>query len=372
MHGKRKTMKHNVREVARHFQFHGDYLKGEPYGSGHINDTYAVTFNQGGTMVRHLLQRINHSIFKNPPALMENVLRVTSHVRAKLEQENAGDISRQTLSVISARDGASFHHDPDGSFWRAYVFIENARTYDVAQSPQQAFVGAKAFGSFQRMLADMPPPPLHDTIPNFHNGPMRYEAFQKALQADVVNRAGTAKPEIEFLINHAWIFDVLPKQVESGAIPVRITHNDTKINNVMFDDATGEGICVIDLDTVMPGLALYDFGDMVRTSTSPADEDERDLSKVTMEMARFENVARGYLSTAGKFLNKAERDHLVLSGKMITLIIGTRFLTDYLAGDTYFKVHREGHNLDRCRTQFKLVQSITEQEEEMNGLVERI
>jgi len=365
-------MKHNVREVAKHFQFHGDYLKGEPYGSGHINDTYAVTFNQGGTLVRHLLQRINHSIFKNPPALMENVLRVTCHVRAKLEQENAADISRQTLTVIPARDGTSFHQDPDGSFWRAYVFIEKARTFDVAQSPQQAFLGAKAFGNFQRILADVPAPPLHDTIPNFHNGPMRYEAFQKALQADVVNRANTAKPEIEFLINHAWIFDVLPKQVESGAIPVRITHNDTKINNVMFDDATGEGICVIDLDTVMPGLALYDFGDMVRTSTSPADEDERDLSKVTMEMARFENVARGYLSTAGKFLNKAERDHLVLSGKMITLIIGTRFLTDHLAGDTYFKVHREGHNLDRCRTQFRLVQSITEQEEKMNALVERI
>jgi aminoglycoside phosphotransferase (APT) family kinase protein len=369
--GERVT-KHNVPEIAEQFEFEGGFVKAAPHGSGHINDTYAVSCDRSGAVVRYVLQRINHEVFKNPPAVMDNILRVTSHLRAKLEQERATDVARRVLTVIPTRAGANYHQDADGNFWRAYGLIENARTYDVAQSPEQAFTAAKAFGDFQRMLADMPPPPLHDSIPNFHNGPMRYAQFEKALREDVVNRARNAKPEIEFLLAQGWIFDVLPKLVESGEIPVRITHNDTKINNVMFDDATGEGLCVIDLDTVMPGLAHYDFGDLVRTSTCLAAEDERDLSKVRMEMPLFESVARGYLVAAGRFLNKAERDHLVLGGKMITLIMGTRFLTDHLAGDVYYKIHREGHNLDRCRVQFELVRSIVSHEEEMNALVERI
>jgi hypothetical protein len=222
------------------------------------------------------------------------------------------------------------------------------------------------------MLSDLPGKPLHETIPDFHNGPKRLRDFQEALRSDHCNRAASAKDEISFLQQQAWVFDILPEQVSVGNIPVRTTHNDTKINNVLIDDETGEGICVIDLDTLMPGLVLYDFGDMVRTSTCKAAEDERDLTKVFLDLSMFEQVARGYLVSAGDFLTAGEKEHLVFAGKMITLIIGCRFLTDYLNGDTYFKTHREGHNLDRCRTQFRLVQSITEQEEEMKATVEKI
>jgi Ser/Thr protein kinase RdoA (MazF antagonist) len=236
------------------------------------------------------------------------------------------------------------------------------------ESPQQAFQAARAFGRFQKLLADLPAPRLHDTIPGFHHTPQRFAKLEAAIAADPANRARLAESEIEFALNHKAMAGVLL----AAGLPERVTHNDTKLNNVMLDDKTGEGICVIDLDTVMPGLAPYDFGDIVRTSTSPAKEDERDLSKVQMQFPMFEALARGYLETAAEFLTKAERQLLVLSGKLITFEIGIRFLTDYLEGDSYFKVHREGHNLDRCRTQFKLVESIERQEGAMNKLVEKL
>ena len=362
----------DLRPIVPHFQIHGEFLSAEPYGSGHINDTYAATFNQGGTPIRYIIQRINHLVFRNPPALMENIQRVTNHLRSKLAEAGVEDISRRVMTVIPSRDGASYFQDAVGDFWRAYVFIENARTYDTLESEDQAYQAARMFGLFQKMLADLPQPPLNETIPDFHNGQKRYQTFLETLQADPQNRAATAREEIAFVIDHAWVFDVLPDLVAKGEIPVRCTHNDTKINNVMLDDATGEGLCVIDLDTLMPGLSLYDFGDIVRTTTSPAAEDERDLSRVAMRMSRFEAVARGFLESTGDTLTRAERAHLVLSGQLITLIIGTRFLTDYLAGDTYFKVRREGHNLDRCRTQLRLVRSIIEQQDAMNALIDRL
>ncbi len=362
-------MRHNVKAVAGQFQILGEFVEAAPYGTGHINDTYRVVFNQGGTIAPYILQRINHNVFKNPPALMENVMRVTSHIREKLIQQGSKDVSRRVLTVIPTRKGGSFFQDDEGNYWRAYIFIEKARTYDVLETSAQAYEAAKAFGKFQRQLADLSGPALHDTIPNFHNGPMRYKVFLKALEEDVCQRAATAKPEIEFLRSHAAIFNVLPALYQKGEIPLRVTHNDTKLNNVMLDDETGEGICVIDLDTLMPGLIHFDFGDIVRTSTSPAKEDEQDLSKVTMLLPRFEAIVKGFLESIGESITPIERDHLVLAGKLITLIIGTRFLTDYLAGDQYFKIHREGHNLDRCRTQFKLVASMEEQEEEMHSLV---
>ena len=357
---------HDVRAMARQFQIYGEFVAAEPCGSGHINDTYCVKFDQGGVPVRYILQRINHNIFKNPVALMENIQRVTAHLGGKINSER--DFSRRMLTLISARDGRPCHCDEHGNYWRAYVFIEKARTYDAVESPAQAFAAAKAFGRFQRLLADLPAPRLHDTIPDFHHTPKRFAALEKAIQADAVNRAKFAEPEIEFAFEHEAITGTL---LDAG-LPERVTHNDTKFNNVMLDDATGDGICIIDLDTVMPGLALYDFGDLVRTTTSPVKEDERDLSTVTMQFPMFEALARGYLASAGDFLTEAEKKYLPFSGKLITLEIGIRFLTDFLAGDTYFKVHRENHNLDRCRTQFKLVESIEQQEEQMNKLVERI
>jgi hypothetical protein len=313
-----------------------------------------------------MLQRINHNIFKDPVALMENIQRVTSHLASKIASEPNGQ--RLVLTLIPARDGLAWHRDDDGNYWRAYRFIENARSYDAVESTEQAFQAAKAFGRFQQLLVDLPTPRLHDTIADFHHTPKRFRALEQAIASDAANRAILVKPEIEFAFAHQSITSVL---LEAN-LPERVTHNDTKFNNVMLDDATGEGICVIDLDTVMPGLALYDFGDMVRTTTSPANEDEQDLSRVTMQFPMFEALVRGYLISAGGFLTEGEKQHLVFSSKLITFEQGIRFLTDYLAGDAYYKVHRDGHNLDRCQTQFKLVDSIERQEERMDRLVQSI
>jgi aminoglycoside phosphotransferase (APT) family kinase protein len=297
---------------------------------------------------------------------MQNVARVTAHLATIVADEP--DWRRRALRLIPARDGRGWHVDAAGNHWRAYRFIERARTYDAVESTEQAFQAGRAFGRFQQQLAGLPAPRLHDTIPDFHHTPKRFTALEQAIAADTAGRAALAKAEIDFALAHKPMASVLL----DAKLPERVTHNDTKFNNVMLDDVTGEGICVIDLDTVMPGLAPYDFGDMVRTTTSPAMEDERDLRKVTMQFPMFEALVRGYMSSAGEFLTREEKALLAFSGKLITFEIGTRFLTDYLAGDTYFKVHREGHNLDRCRTQFKLVESIEEQEERMNRLVESL
>ena len=357
-------LKHDVRLVASRFQIHGAFQEAAPYGSGHINDTYCAVFDQAGTLVRYILQRINHNVFKIPVALMENIQRVTEHLAGKGDK----DSSRRVLTLVPTRTGKCCHRDEQGNYWRTYLFIEKARTYDATESPQQAFQAAQAFGRFQKQLSDLPAPRLHDTIPDFHHTPKRFAALEKAIAEDVMNRAKLAKPDIEFALRRKEICSVLL----DAKLPERVTHNDTKFNNVMLDDATGEGICVIDLDTVMPGLALYDFGDMVRTTTSPAKEDERDLSRVQMQFPMFEALARGYLSAAGEFLTPAEKRLLPFAGKLITFEIGIRFLADFLSGDTYFKVHREGHNLDRWRTQLKLVESIERQEEAMNKLVQGI
>ena len=361
-----------LREIASQFQLRGDLLSIEPYGTGHINDTFAVAVDQGGAPLRYLLQRINHKVFNDPPKLMENIARVTTHIRERLLEQGESEVTRRALTIIPTLDGGPYYQDDKGHYWRVYIFIEKARSYDNLETPRQAFEAARAFGSFQKALSDLSGPALHETIPQFHDGPVRFGQFLHAQESDPCNRTADAQDEISFMRDHSWIFEVLPEQMAQGSIPVRSTHNDTKINNVLMDDDSGEGICVIDLDTLMPGLVLYDFGDMVRTSTCKAAEDERDLERVFLDLPMFTQVARGYLSTAGDFLNQSEKEHLVFAGKMITLIIGCRFLTDFLGGDTYFKTHREGHNLDRCRTQFKLVKSITDQEGKMKEIVERI
>jgi hypothetical protein len=297
---------------------------------------------------------------------MQNIQRVTSHLATKLAAEP--DSHRRTLTLIPTRDFLAWYIDPFGNHWRAYRFIEHARTYDIVESPAQAYQAAKAFGHFQRLLADLPAPRLHDTIPDFHHTPKRFAALQHAITADVANRAHLALPEINFALGRIAITNVLL----DAHLSERVTHNDTKFNNVMLDVMTGEAMCVVDLDTVMPGCALYDFGDMVRTTTSPTLEDEPDLSKVKVQMPMFKKLAEGYLSTAGQFLTKAEKSFIAFSGKLITFEIGTRFLTDFLSGDNYFRIHRPDHNLDRCRTQFKLVQSIERQEEAMQKYVDRL
>ena len=354
-----------LQDISKQFQIYGEILHAETFKIGHINETYSATYDQGGMRVRYIHQKINKNVFKNPAVVMKNVMRVTTHIRQRLESQNARDITRRSLVVIPTRDGRSHYRSREGEYWRTFVFVEGVQTYEAVQSPDQALQAGRAFGEFQSLLVDLPGERLHETIPAFHNTRKRFAALQQAILKDHFNRAQTAKPEIEFALKHESLVDVILAAMAKKTIPERITHNDTKFNNVMLDTVTGDAKCVVDLDTVMPGCALYDFGDMVRTTTSPTMEDERDLSKVQMQMPMFKKLAEGYLAAAGRFLTRAERSHIAFSGKLITFEIGIRFLTDYLSGDTYFRIHRPDHNLDRCRTQFKLVESIERQERAM-------
>jgi len=363
------TKNHDTRALAAQFALFGDYVSALPYGSGHINDTYCLTLNQGGQAVRYLLQRINHTIFKDPDGLMRNVERVCAHAQNKLLQAGAPDASRRALTLIPTKAGKGWYTDAEGSRWRCYVFVEHATGHDVIRSAAQAREAARAFGAFQALLADLPGGRLVETIPDFHHTPKRLERFQKALKADVHQRAQKVQREIDFVLARAGDASRVVDALAKGNLPERVTHNDTKLNNVLLDNTTQEGICVIDLDTVMPGSSLYDFGDLVRTSTSPAAEDETDLSKVGMQLPMFAALVEGYLSSAKNVLTPLEREMLPFGGKLMTFEVGLRFLTDWLEGDVYFKIKRPEHNIDRCRTQFRLVESIEQQYPAMEALV---
>ncbi len=357
--------------VAAEFAFGGKVLSASPYGSGHINDTFVTVVEADPAPRRFILQRINHLVFKQPDLLMENVERVCAHAHAKLRAAGVPDAHRRALRLIPTLAGRAWHVDPAGNRWRCYDFIEGATGHDVVRSPAQAESAAKAFGAFQALLADLAGGRLHETIPDFHHTPARFARLQSVLAADAHGRAAAAAPEIAFARARAHEVSMVVDALRDGTLPERVTHNDTKLNNVLLDDVTQEGVCVIDLDTVMPGSALYDFGDLVRTSTSPATEDETDLSKVTMQLPMFEALIRGYLASARGFLTPREKELLPFAGKLITFEIGLRFLTDWLEGDTYFKIRRPSHNLDRTRTQFKLVASIEEQLPAMREIVAR-
>ncbi|HNQ90003.1 MAG TPA: aminoglycoside phosphotransferase family protein [Verrucomicrobiota bacterium] len=362
----------HLQEVSQQFQIYGQILHAEPCKIGHINETYTATYDQGGVLVRYIHQRINQTVFRQPVAVMENVMRVTTHLRQKLVALGARQMTRRALTVVPTRDGKSYYCDGNGEFWRTFVFVERVQSFESVQNPSQALEAGKAFGEFQALLADLPGERLHETIPDFHNTRKRFDALRRAIEVDHCNRAQFASREIEFALRQeSWVSTLLDAHAR-GDIPERITHNDTKFNNVMLDWETGRAMCVVDLDTVMPGLVHYDFGDMVRTTTSPTLEDEKDLSKVEMQMPMFEALARGYVGAASGFLNPAERRYLAFAGRLITFTIGIRFLADYLAGDTYFRVHRPDHNLDRSRTQFKLVESIMQQEEAMQKLIDSL
>jgi hypothetical protein len=363
--------KHDLATIFRHFDTRADFISGQPYGTGHINDTFRIAASQGGHRVLFTLQHVNTRIFKDGPGLMSNVVRISRHAVARLRAEGAIDASRRALQVIPAVDGKPYHVDSAGMLWRMYIFIDGVRTYDKVEQTRHAYEAARAFGLFQRLLADLPGARLNETIVNFHHTRSRFDAFQQAIRQDAAGRAASVQREIDFALAREPMCGTLLGLMASGEIPERVTHNDTKINNVLMDDNTDEGMCVIDLDTCMPGCALYDFGDMVRSGTNSTDEDDPDASHVHCKRDVFEALARGYLS-AGDFLTPAERAHLVLGGKLMTFECGIRFLTDYLQGDTYFKVHREGHNLDRCRTQFALVKSIEDQEGDLQKFIETL
>ncbi|MDR0353488.1 MAG: aminoglycoside phosphotransferase family protein [Opitutaceae bacterium] len=358
--------------IARGFALHGQCLGGRPHGNGHINDTYAVAFDQAGAPVRYIFQRVNNRVFKDVPALMDNISRVTARAAGRAAELGGDDASRRALTLVPARDGRPYLVDEHGAFWRCYLFIEKARTYDIVETPAHAREAARAFGDFQRLLTGLPGARLHETIPDFHNTRRRYENLLRAIDADPLNRAAAVRDEIAFAKHNENLVDVLAKLHAAGEAPERVTHNDTKFNNVMLDDATHTGVCVIDLDTVMPGLALHDFGDMVRSATNAAAEDEPDLSKVSMRMPVYEGLVAGYLAAAGDFLTEAERAHLAFSGRLITFEIGLRFLTDHIEGDVYFKTRRPGHNLDRARNQFALVRDIDARQSAMEAVAARL
>ena len=354
-----------ISHIGNQFAIQGEFRDGHEIESGHINTTFLATYElTDGTLQRYILQRINQNVFKKPLAVMRNVECVTRHINWKVLRVKK-DLGGQTLNLYPGRGGRFWVEGPNGGIWRCYNFIEGCQTYDVVENTRQAYQAARAFGSFQDLVSDLAASNLEETIPDFHHTPKRLEKLLEVAAADPKGRLASVREEFDFIRERAGITGILLQLCEEGKIPVRVTHNDTKINNVMIDKETDEAVCVIDLDTVMPGLSLYDFGDLVRTATSPAEEDETDLTKVQMRMPMFEALVEGYLDSAGDFINDVEVDHLAFSGKLITLEIGIRFLTDYLEGDVYFKTYREHHNLDRCRTQLMLVKRIEEQEEAM-------
>ncbi len=345
--------------VAGRFALAGRAESAQPLARGHINDTFVIACPQR----RYVLQRINRAVFKNPGSQMLNVARVCQHLRLKVPDP------RRRLELVPPRGGGLLHRDPSGGCWRMYLYIEGSISVDVLEDPRQAREAGRAFGRFQAQLSDLPAASLRETLPDFHDTPRRLEALERAAREDGAGRARGAAAEIAFARDHAAWAPLLEDLRRSGAAPVRAVHNDTKINNVLFDASTGEALAVVDLDTVMPGLSLYDFGDLVRSCVSPAPEDEADLSQVRVRPEVFGALAAGYLEEAGAMLTPFERANLAVSPKVITYELGLRFLTDHLDGDIYFKIREPGHNLRRCRAQFHLAGALDRLSPELDLLV---
>ncbi|MCL2831647.1 MAG: aminoglycoside phosphotransferase family protein [Treponema sp.] len=348
-------------DIVKEFLIYGVLLDISPMGNGHINDTFISAWNQGGTVVRYTHQRINHHVFIHPEEVMENICRVTSHIRAKLGAAGGPDIGRRVLEVVPCRTGKPWFRDKDGYYWRTYCYIEKSRTGETVTSAQEAELLGRSAGRFQKQLADLGGPRLFETIVNFHNMETRYVSFHKALEKDEFNRAKNAGPEIEFYLENEDRGGILIRSMRNRLIPERICHNDAKLSNILLDDETGAALCVIDLDTVMPGSSLFDLGDLIRTVTITAAEDEQDLAKVGFNPVLYRALLKGYLGEALEFLTSAELKLLCESGRNLAHIMGLRFLTDYLEGDHYYHTSRPGHNLDRTRTQMTFIRSMDKQ-----------
>jgi Ser/Thr protein kinase RdoA (MazF antagonist) len=356
-----------LEEIFDSFKADGSYLSGEPYGSGHIHDTFRVETAEK-EKDDYILQKLNNKVFKNIPELQNNIERVTIHLKNKLSLIPGSDIKRECLSLIPSKEGKSWIVDKEGNFWRMYIFISRHRSYNIVDSPDKAFEGGKAIGRFQAMLSDMPGGPLFETIPWFHNIEKRLDTFNLKIKENPAGRVDSVREEIDHFLKRAEEMKIILSLGREGKIPIRITHNDTKFNNILLDE-NDKALCVIDLDTVMPGYVHYDFGDAIRTAANPASEDETDLSKVKVDIERFRAYSEGYLSETGNTLNDTEKEYLAFAPRLITYTIALRFLTDYIDGDNYFKIHYKGQNLQRARTQLKLVMSMEEQYEEMRRII---
>ena len=351
-------MNENLFEVLRAFRLDAKPVSCEPYGCGHINVTYLAVTESGR---RYILQKINSNTFRDVAGLMENITAVTEFLRTKT------DDLRGVLTLVKTHDGASYLHAQD-AYWRVYDFVEDSICLQLPETDEDFYQSAVGFGTFQQLLTDFPAAKLHETIPNFHNTPDRYRAFLETLERDPMHRAAQVQSEIEFALARQAEMSAIQNALTAGELPLRVTHNDTKLNNVLLDAKMRKALCVIDLDTVMPGSSLYDFGDSIRFGAATAAEDEKDLSKMEMSLDRFRVFTRGYVR-ACPGLTEAELALLPMGAKTMTMECGVRFLTDYLDGDHYFAVHRDGQNLDRARTQFKLVADMEKKWDEMQKIV---
>ncbi len=357
-------------DILSNFAINGEFISCEPYGSGLINRTYVAVYNEGGKRVRYIVQRINTNLFKNVDGLMNNIKIVTEFNRAEI-MKRGGDPDRESLTLVPTKNGGTYFRTEEGDCYRVYVFIENAKGYDVVEKPEHFYESAVAFGKFAMLLDRFDSSKLFEVLPDFHNTVKRFDNFKKSLEADKFNRAKDVKKEIEFALNREKITHTIVDLLASGKMPSRVTHNDTKLNNVLIDTRTDKAVSVIDLDTMMPGSICYDFGDSIRFGCNPCLEDTPETEKVIFNMPLFETYTKGYLSVFGDTITDIERKNLPMGAILMTYECGIRFLTDYLDGDVYFRKTREGQNIDRTRTQFKLVSDMEKRYDEMLSAVER-
>ena len=363
------NISYNFSDILSKFCIEGATTEPVPFGSGHINSTFYIKNTEAGCP-DYLLQRINHYVFKDVEGLTENVKLVTAHLRDKVASQN-GNVDKEVLTLISAKDGLYFYKDGNGDYWRIYHYLKNTKSYDLLETEQQAFEGGKAFGKFQSMLADLDATLLVETIPNFHNIEFRLQNFKNALEKDPVGRAKDCKAEIDFVSERTENMCTILTLGRAGKIPLRITHNDTKFNNVLLDQ-NDKAQCVIDLDTVMPGYTAYDFGDAIRTIINTANEDEADLSKIQLNVKLFEAYVRGYLAETINFFTETELESLIYGALLLPYMQGVRFLTDHIDGDNYFKIHFPNHNLQRARAQFQLLRKLEENRPQLEAIISEI
>jgi len=358
-----------ILSIANQFNIKGNPIDAKEFGSGHINDTYRI-FTEKFDDPDYLLQRINHHVFKNIDALMNNIQIVTAHLKSKLEELGSKQIEEQVLTLVPTKDNQLYFVDESGNYWRIFILIENTKSYDILETESQAKEGGRAFGKFQSYLADLDSSKIEYTIPDFCNIEFRMANFHKALENDVVLRKAEVAEEISYILQRENKMNTILKMGEKGELPLRITHNDTKFNNVLLDE-NDKAQCVIDLDTVMPGYIAYDFGDAIRTIINKAAEDEDDLSKITLNIPLFKAYTEGYLETAKQFLTSKEIESLLEGALLFPYMQAVRFLTDYLEGDTYYKIRHEGHNLQRTKAQLKLAFEVESHQEELKSIIQQ-